>query len=143
VVEAALVLPVFILFIFALFAFSHVQMVSNLLKSSCRSAARYGATDGITNGQAVAVLRNKMASVMNPNDVTVLVKNAQVFDIPNGNLPETAAQFAAMPNINLAAAKRRQLFLVRGVINYNDVAILRLPWTENITLTGQTIMRHE
>ncbi|MEQ8791641.1 MAG: pilus assembly protein [Pirellulaceae bacterium] len=142
-VEAAFVLPVFLIFVFALFELCHIQMVSNMLKSSCRAAARYGATDGVSTEDAVAVLQAKMGAVMDPDLVTVLVKNADVFDDPDGTLPETSDDYDSMSDINLSDAEPLQLFLVRGSVNYNDVAILTLPWMGDITLTGQTIMRHE
>ena len=41
-VEMAVVLPVFFLFIFALMEFSHAYMVVSMLNAACKRAARYG-----------------------------------------------------------------------------------------------------
>ena len=40
VVETAVVLPVYVLLVFAIIEFAHATMVINLLQSGCRSAAR-------------------------------------------------------------------------------------------------------
>ena len=51
VVETALVLPVFLLFVLGLIELGHAMMVSNVLRSACRQAARIGSTEGNTTAE--------------------------------------------------------------------------------------------
>jgi Flp pilus assembly protein TadG len=141
-VEAAIVLPVFLIFVFGLFEYCHIQMVSNLLKGSCRSAARFGATEGRTNSETTNLLSNKMAPALNPNLLAIQIKDASGYDA-GGELPDSPSDYQDMPDLNLLNAEPRQLFVVRATVNYNDVAILSLPWMGSITLAGQAFMRHE
>jgi hypothetical protein len=141
-VEAAFVLPVFLVFLFGLIEVCHMQMVSILLKNSCRAAARYGATEGRTNAKTTNLLRNQMGAAINPALVTVQIKDASGFDT-GGSLPDDPEAYEEMPDINLPDAEPRQLFAVRATVNYNDVAILTLPWMGNVTLSGHVFMRHE
>lgn len=142
-VEFAIVLPFFLLFVFGLMEYGRARMINNLLKGSARTAARIGANEDVTTAEAGNVLRNMMGSSIDKNQIAIQVKDASVYDNPNGNLPETASEYAALPNIELSTADTRQLFLVRATVNYGDVAIVPLPWWDNIVLEGQAVMRHE
>ena len=51
VVETALVLPVFLVFVLGIIELGHAQMVKNLLRSGCREAARIGSTEGNTTAE--------------------------------------------------------------------------------------------
>ncbi len=51
VVETALVLPVFLLFVLGLIELGHAQMVKNVLRCACREAARMGSTEGHTTAR--------------------------------------------------------------------------------------------
>lgn len=141
-VETAVILPVFITFVFGLIAYGHVQMVSNTLKGATRTAARYGATEGITSAQVEARLKEIMSGGANPAFITVSVKDAAAYD--NGSaFPTTGTEIAALPNIELKTAETRQLFVVRATVNYNDVAILPVSWLAGKQLSAQAFMRHE
>jgi Flp pilus assembly protein TadG len=141
-VEAAIVLPVFLVFVFGLFEYCHIQMVSNLLKSSCRAAARFGATEGRTNAETSQLLWNRMSPAVAPNSVAIAIKDASGYDTGD-ELPDSPDDYQNMPDLNLLNAEPRQLFVVRATVNYNDAAILSLPWMGNITLAAQAFMRHE
>ena len=52
-VETAVVLPVYLLLLLAISEFGHAQMVSNLLASACRNAARIGSTEGTTSSNRI------------------------------------------------------------------------------------------
>jgi hypothetical protein len=147
VVETALVLPVFLLFVLGMIELAHAQMVKNVLRSACRQAARIGSTDGATSAAVQARLLDVLDSVVDPAHVQVFVKDGSAFD-EGGNPPQSGADFEAMPNIELADAEPRQLFMVRAKVNYSDVAIVpHIPYLgsylDNVVLEGQAFMRHE
>jgi hypothetical protein len=147
VVETALVLPVFLLFVLGMIELAHAQMVKNVLRSACRQAARIGSTDGTTSAAVQARLLDVLDSVVDPAHVQIYVKDGSAFD-EGGNPPQSGAEFEAMANIELADAQPRQLFLVRAKVSYSDVAIVpHIPYLgsylDNVVLEGQAFMRHE
>ena len=142
VVEVAVVLPVFLVFLFGLIAYGHACMISNMMKGATRAAARFGAPDNVTTAQAEAKARQILSGGMNPALITIQIKDASAYD--NGDpFPTDPAAMTAMPDIELNTAAERQLFMVRASVNYNDVAILPTSWFNNLQLSGQAFMRHE
>lgn len=141
-VEAAFVLPVFIIFVFGLFVFCHLQMTSSMLKSSCRAAARYGSTEGITTAEADQFLRQRMAAFLDTSLIQIQIKDASILE-SDDPLPDSESDFAALPDIELSDAEPRQMFLVRATLAYDQAAILNVPWLGSLTLSGYSFMRHE
>jgi Flp pilus assembly protein TadG len=141
-VEVAVVLPVFLTFLFGLWAYGHAQMTSNMLKGAVRTAARYGATEGVTTAQVTAKVKTIMGTAINPSKVTISVKNASAYD-GGGSFPTSASAINALPNVELASATSRQLFVVRASVAYNDVGVVPNKWFKNITLSGTSFIRHE
>lgn len=141
-VEVAVILPVLFIFVFGLIEFGRLQLVSNLMNAACRNAARYGSTEGITTAQAQARVEQILGTAMDPADVTVLVKDASVFD-DGGSLPSSASEYDAMPDLTLDTAEPRQLFLIRASVSYDDVAFVPFSILNGVTLSGQAFMRHE
>lgn len=142
VVETAIILPVFVTFLFGLIAYGHVQMISNMLKGATRTAARYGATEGITSAQAIDRVKQIMAGGMDNSKVTVVVKDASAYD--NGSaFPSTISAINGLPNLQLTNAKTRQLFCVSATVNYNSIALLPVSWLTGKQLHAQSYMRHE
>lgn len=141
-VELAFILPVFLTIVFSIIEYGHARMVANLLTCACRNAARQGSTDGVSTSEAQAIATQYLQPAVNPNAVTITVKDAGVWD-SGGSLPSTNAEFNALPNIELESADARHLFLVRATVNYSDVSLMSLPFLEGITLSGQAFMRHE
>lgn len=147
VVETALVLPVFLLFVLALIELSHAQMVKNALRSACRQAARIGSTDGRTTAEIQNRVLQTLGTVVDPNDVEVFVKDASVFDA-GGDPATSGGALEAMPNVELGDMGPRQLFMVRAKVHYNDIAIVpNIPYLghylDEVVLEGQAFMRHE
>jgi len=147
VVETALVLPVFLLFVLGLIELGHAQMVKNVLRSACRAAARMGTTEG----NSTADVRNRalqiLKSAVDVSDVQIYVKDASSFD-SGGAPPQSGADLEALGDIELADAEPRQLFLIRAKIHYNDIAIVpHIPYLgdflDDVVLEGQAFMRHE
>ena len=147
VVETALVLPVFLVFVLGLIELGHAQMVKNVLRSACRSAARMGTTDG----HSTADVRNRaleiLESVVDAGEVEIFVKDASPYD-EGGAPPQSGAELEGLGDIELSDAEPRQLFLIRAKIHYNDIAIVpNIPYLGNflddVVLEGQAFMRHE
>lgn len=141
-VEVAVVLPVFLVFLFGLWAYGHAQMVSNMLKGATRTAARMGATEGVSTAQVQERIRQVMASAIDTSNLTIQVKDASAYD-NGGAFPTSSSSMAGLPDLELASADSRKLFLVRATVSYNDVAILPSSWFDNVQLSGQSFMRHE
>ena len=145
IVEAAMVLPVFFMFIFTIIEFGHSQLVINMLDASCRRAARYGSTSGVTTAEVITQVENLVGTVVDKNDVTILVKDASVYDT-GGTLPSSSADFDALPDVEVANLEPRDLFLVRVEVRYSDVALVSLPFLvslENSVMVGEAFTRHE
>jgi len=148
VVETAIVLPVFLLFVLGIIEFGHAQMVKNVLRSACRVGARLGSTEGNTSADVEARVRQELGSAIDSDLVAVFVKDASVYD-EGGDAPSSGGALEALPNVELGDAEPRQLFLVRARVNYNDVAVLpiSIPYLGNylgdLVLEGQAFSRHE
>jgi len=142
IVETALVLPVFFIFVFAIIEFGHATMVSNVVQNACRTAARWGSATGATTEEVRQYALDRLDGAMDPNLVTIQIKDASQFD--NGGDPPTSADdFEAMPDIELADAEPRELFMVRAAVRYGDVSIIPQPYLKNVILSGETFTRHE
>lgn len=153
-VEAAIVLTVFIPFLFGLFQYGHMQMISSLLVTACQNAARYGSTEGVSTADVEQRVKKTLGGAISParldqGVVQILVKDASVFDTGGDHYDDPAAYksdpgwFEALPDVELSDAEPRSLFLVRAVVAYNDIAILKLPFMDGAVLVGQSICRHE
>lgn len=147
VVETALVLPVFLLFVLGIVELGHALMVQHVLNSACRQAARVGSTEGINTSSVRSKVLSVLGSAVNPSKVQVFVKNASAFD--QSSSPGTSGtQLEAMPNIELGNAEARTLFMVRAKISYRDIAIVpNIPFLgsflDDVTIQGQAFTRHE
>lgn len=143
IVETAIVMPVFFMFVFAIIEFGHAIMINNVMKNACRQAARWGSATGATTAEVEQYVRDKMVGAIDTGLVTVQIKDASQFDT-GGDAPTTIEDFAAMPDIELANAEPRQLFMVRAFTRYGDNSLLPQPWwLGNVLLTGETFTRHE
>lgn len=141
-VEAAFVLPVFFLFVFAIIEFGHAQLVHNLMNSACRNAARLGAVEGTTTSQVLDRVSQTMASAIPTAAVDVYVKDASVFD-SSGAPPTSGEGVESLSDVEVADAEPRQLFVVRATVAYNEVALIPVPFMNNVQLQSQAFMRHE
>lgn len=142
IVETAIVLPVFLLFVLALVEFGHALMVKNVLRSACRAGARLGSTEGQSTSSVEQHVRRVLGGAIHADAVHVAVKDASTFD-DGGSLPENNNELEALPAVELLDAEPRQLFMVRARVNYNDVALLPMPFLKNVVLQGQSFTRHE
>jgi Flp pilus assembly protein TadG len=141
-VESAVVLPVFLTLIFAIIEFGHAQLVNNMLNNACRTAARIGSVEGTSSSDVVARINQAMSPVVSSSNVTVYVNDASVYD-SSGTPPSDAAGIEGLPSMEVSDAEPRQMFVVRAKLNYNDIALVPMPFLKNVTLASQAFMRHE
>ncbi|MCC6491940.1 MAG: pilus assembly protein [Pirellulales bacterium] len=142
IVETAVVMPVYVLLLLGIIEFGHAQMVTNLLQSGCRTAARLGSTQGPTTADAIAQVSQTLGAAVDPAKVNVFVQDASSLD-SGGVWPTTDAQVQALPPIELSEAEPRQMFVVRASVPYNSISLLPMPFLKNCTLKAQAFMRHE
>lgn len=141
IVETAVVLPIFLLLIFAIFEFGHAQLVNNVLSSACRNAARIGAVEGSNTDQVEDLVKQMIGTVVPVESVEIYVKNASSLD--NSSNAPTGAGIENLPDADLTTMEPRTLFIVRAKLAYNNVAIVPMPFLKNVTLDAQAFMRHE
>lgn len=139
-VETAVVLPVFLLLLFAIFEFGHAQFINNMLNTACRNAARIGAVEGTSTEMVRARVEQLVGSAVRPGAVQIFVKNASALD--NGSTP-VGAGLESLPNIELLDGESRTLFVVRAKVPYRDVAIVPMPFLRNVDIDAQAFMRIE
>lgn len=142
IVETALVMPVFFMFVFAIIEFGHATMINNVLKNATRTAARWGSATGATTAEVEQYARERMGGAVDPSMVTIQIKDASQFD-NGGGAPTTSKDFQAMPDIELEDAEPRQLFMIRASIPYGNVSLIPQPWLGSVLLSGETFTRHE
>ncbi len=140
-VATAVVLPVFLTLIFAIFEFGHAQLINNMLSSACRNAARVGAVEGSTTAQVQARVEQTLGTVVPLESVNIFVKDASSFD--GGGSTPTGSGLEDLPDMELADTEPRTLFVVRASVPYNDVAIIPMPFLSDVVLDAQAFMRHE
>lgn len=140
IVEMAVVTPVFAVFLAAIMEFGHAFLVVGTLNAAAKQAARYGAVDGISTTEVEARVNQVLAAAFDASQTTVYVKNAGVFD-GGGELDDI--DYTELPDIELLEAERRQLYVVRVEVDYNDVALMPPFWAKDLKLFGQSVMRHE
>lgn len=141
VVEMAVVLPVFGIFMAGLMETGHAYMVMQVLNSAAKQAARIGVVEGKTTADVIDKADSIFSAAFDPVQATVYVKDGSAFDVPG--FDPTGLNYNSLPDIEVAEAESRQLFIVRIEVPYNDVAILPPFWIKNITLSGMAVMRHE
>jgi Flp pilus assembly protein TadG len=140
-VETAVVVPVFALFLVGIIEFGHAYMVLGVLNAAAKQGARHGAVDGVSTSHVDARIRQILSSSMNPNRATIFVKDGSVFDTDDPNVGEI--DYSELSDIELSSAETRQLYIVRIEVPYENVALLPPFWAKGITLKGQSVMRHE
>ncbi len=140
--ETAIVLPVFLIFVLSLVEFGHALMVNNVLRSATRAGARLGTTEGRSSAEVKAHVRQVLGRAIDPQSAEVSVKNAAVYDT-GSNLPSSGSEIAALPNMEVADAEPRELFLVRARVAYNDIALVPMTFMQEVVLEGQAFIRHE
>lgn len=141
IVEMAVVLPVFGIFMAGIMEVGHAYMVMQVLNSAAKQSARLGAVEGKTTLDVTTKAESIYSTAFDPGTATVHVKDGSDFDNPG--FDASSVDYSALSDIELAEAEPQQLFIVRLEINYNDISLLPPMWITDITLTGMSVMRHE
>ena len=143
--EFAVCLPVFTLFLAAILEINHASMVATTLRAAAQKAGRHGVIEGVTTADVRAMALDVAGAAVNADSVRAYVKDASAFDA--GALGEHV-DFAALPDLQLSAARPRQLFVVRLEVTYADVSLIPPFLLKNADgspkrLHGQAVNRHE
>jgi Flp pilus assembly protein TadG len=139
--ETAVVLPVFFILLFGFIEFGHVFMTIHTLNSAARRAARLGIREASSTADVTALANSIVASAMPVSHVSVIVKDASIFDTDGVNV--ASLDYNTLADIELSGAARRQLFTVRVSVDYADIAILGPRWLGHLQVYGQAVMRRE
>ena len=144
-VEFAVCLPVFTLFLAAIMEVNHASMVAVTLRAAAEKAGRMGAIEGVTTADVEAAAMETASAAVNADSIRVFVKDASAFDA-GARTEDTDS--AGLPNIELRNARNRQLFLVRLEVNYAEVSLIPPFILKNAdgsakVIHGQAVNRHE
>lgn len=142
VVETAVVMPIFILFVFALLCYGHAHMVQHMMRNAVRGTARLAACEGVTQADVDARFRQLMRGVIDPAAAELVVKDASAID-QGGDYSNSGTTIGNMPDFNFNATTPGQLFVIYASVPYNDVNIIPMPWMDGVTLSAAVYMRHE
>ena len=143
--EFAVCLPVFTLFLAAILEINHASMVSATLRAAAEKAGRLGVVEGVTTREVRETALELASAAVNSNAIRVLVKDASAFD---AGADAAATDYAALPDIELADARARQLFVVRVEVTYSDVSLIP-PFLlvdaagDSRDIHGDAVNRHE
>lgn len=139
--EVALIMPVFVIFLFAIMEFGHFCLVNHTLNAAARRGALLGTYEGVTNSQVEARVKEIVGAAINPNKVTVLIRNASVFDQSSFNA--NSVNFASLPSIDLSNAEMGDCFVVQVQVPYDNVSLLPPFFVKGKTIIGRAATRHE
>ncbi len=140
-VEFSLVVPVFAVMMVGLMEFAHAYLVVTTLGTASRMGARLGAVEGVTSAQVRERVLTVLSRSISSSGATVMIKDASLFDT-NPNAAEEI-DYASLPETEVNSLARRKLFIVRVEVPYDEVALLPPFWVQGVTLSGQSVMRHE
>jgi Flp pilus assembly protein TadG len=121
IVETAIVLPVFLLFVFAIFEFGHAFMVAQVIRAASREGARNGITEGATSAEVISRAEDVLSSAIDLTSVTISVKDGSSFDSPS---PPT--DVSALPDVEVADLETGDLFIVYVEVPYSAVRVIDL-----------------
>jgi Flp pilus assembly protein TadG len=140
-VEVALIMPVFILFLFAIMEFGHFCLVSHTLHGAARRGALLGSYEGVTNAQVETKVKSIVNAAINADQATILIKDASIFD--SGDLNAASIDYNGLPSVTLEDAERGDCFLVQVKVPYDNVSLLPTFFIKGATIVGQAAIRHE
>jgi Flp pilus assembly protein TadG len=140
-VETALTLPVFMLFLAALMEFGHFYLVKHVVDGAARRGVHFGSFEKASNTAVESKIQSILSAAINTKKAKVLIKDASVFD--SGSVDPTTLNYSALPDITLSDADTGDYFLVQIEVPYDDVALLPPFWIKGQTIQGRALMRHE
>jgi hypothetical protein len=116
-------------------------MCTATLTAAAKDGARFGSLDGVTTQQVIDRVKARVNAAFRSTNATVLVKDAATYESAGTN--PANVNVSNLPSIELNDADTRHLFIVRITVPYNQVAIMPPFWAKNLTLHGDSVMRHE
>lgn len=150
--EMAVVGPLFLFVLFTVMEFGHFYLTVNLLNGAAERAARLGITEGVTTAEVSALATDIVSAALPSSSADISVRDGSVFDElessgESGGTEEpfdpTEIDYDGLQLLELANADERQLFVVRVEVDYADVGIVGPYFLSDLTLVGQSVMRHE
>ena len=144
VVETAVVLPVYLLLLLGIVEFGHAQLVRQPAEQRVpqRGARRLDRGHDERRRRWRACSRRVGTAVPVEQDHGLRARTPAC-STARGTPPTTDAGLEALPDVEVADAEPRQMFVVRAKVAYNDIALVPMPFLKNVTLDAQAFMRHE
>ncbi len=140
-VEFALVSSLFVVFLAMILEVSHVYLVINTLNAAAKRGARYGIVEGVTSAEATAKANSYLTESLDPTNATISILDGSIFDSPSYNAD--TFDHSTLTPVEISNLETRDLFVVRVSVPYDQVALIPPIWLDGLTLTGQSVMRHE
>lgn len=131
-VEMAVVLPVFLMVVWAIIEFGRGMMVANMVTNAAREGARLAVIDGNTNTNVQNSITTFLQQAINvsPGDVTVTIS----IDAAPGN-PDPLNQ--------ISNAEPRDLINILVSVPFDSVSYIPGNFLSGKSLVGRASMRHE
>ena len=148
-VEAALVLPFFLLFCFVMLEATHAIFIHAVVRNAARDAARFGTTERANSTNVTTIVENYCSAVVPARFLEIKIADASGYDDGTIDLADPHDR-DSLPAVELSDLEANHLFMVQIKVNYNDVAFMKLGnviffrnYFEQILLEGRAFMRRE
>lgn len=131
-VEAALVLPVFVGVTLGIVEFGRAMMIGQLVTNAAREGARLAIIEGSTNSDVEATVRNflQQSAGASAANVGITITIAQATGNPN-------------PGGSLESSHSKDVVTVRVEVPFSSVSFVKGSFLEGKKLVGQSTMLHE
>lgn len=140
-VETALTLPAFMMFLAALMEFGHFYLVKHVVDGAARRGVHYGSFEDAQNTDVENKIKAILNSAIDANQASIIIKDAGVFDTASVN--PTTLNYSGLPALDLSTADTGDFFLIQVEVPYDNVALLPPFWLSGKTIRGRALMRHE
>ncbi len=123
-VEMALVLPIFLLFVFGIVEFGRAMMVSQLITTAARDAGRLAIMGGSSNTEVEQSIKDFLSQTLgvSSGDVTVTITVSSGGDV--------------------ATAQQGDLCTIQVEVPFNKVSFIKGRYLDGVAIKGDCIMRH-
>lgn len=131
-VEAALVLPVFVGVTLGIVEFGRAMMVGQLVTNAAREGARKAIIEGSTNSSVESSVRTflQQSAGTSASNVQIAITIEQAAGNPN-------------PGNSLGSSHSKDVVTVRVEVPFNSVSFVKGSFLEGKKLVGQSTMLHE
>ncbi len=131
-VEMAVVMPVFVLFLLGTIELGRAMMLSQLITNAARDGARVAAAEGSTNGTVEAAVEDFLSEAMglDADDITV-------------EISVTAGPGNPDPGDDVEDALQGDKCVIKVSVPFDRVTLTKPKWLSDKNLTGFCAMRRE